>query len=176
MAAVTVQERRLLRKGRAFDVTVETVTFPGGYTVDMEIIRHPGAAAIVALDAAHRIVLLHQYRHAIGSTLWEIPAGTLEPGEEPLACAKRELIEESGYSAAKWKYLGVVTPVPGYADERIHLFMATELSARQSDLDPDEIVQVHSLPLDDVVSMILKGDIQDAKTIVAIFHLLKIPV
>ncbi len=173
MLPVTVQERRLLRKGRVFDVTLEKVSLPNGFTLEMEIVRHPGAAAIVALDPAQRVILLRQYRHAIGTSIWEIPAGTLEPGEEPLACARRELMEESGYSAEHWQYLGAVTPVPGYADEKIQLFMATGLSPCRPDLDPDEIVQVHSFALDDVVAMISGGEIQDAKSISAIFHILK---
>jgi ADP-ribose pyrophosphatase len=172
MPAMTVLERRLLRKGRAFDITIEKVAFPSGYTIEMEIIRHPGAAAIVALDSADRVIMLRQYRHAVGDTIWEIPAGTLEPDEAPLACARRELVEESGYTAEKWDYLGAITPVPGYADEIIHLYLATDLTACPSNPDPDEIVQVQPLPLSEVVDKILKGQLQDAKTIAAIFHVI----
>jgi ADP-ribose pyrophosphatase len=172
MSAVTVRERHLLRKGRVFDIFLEKVTFTSGFTLEMEIVRHPGAAAIVALDSAGEVMMLRQYRHAVGDTIWEIPAGTLEADEEPLACARRELIEESGFSAQNWNYLGAITPVPGYADEKIHLYMATGLTACPSNLDPDEIVQVQPLPLSEVVDKILKGEIQDAKTIAAIFHVI----
>jgi ADP-ribose pyrophosphatase len=167
-----INRKEVIRQGRVFDVTVENVSLPNGACIDMTIIRHPGAAAIVPLTEDHKILMLKQYRHAIGHYWWEIPAGTLQSQEEPIACAQRELAEETGYTARVWDSLGAVTPVPGYSDERIHLFLARDLSQTRQHLDFDEIIEVHPVPLDDVVSMILKGDIEDAKSIAAIFRTL----
>jgi ADP-ribose pyrophosphatase len=164
-----VHHRQMLRKGRVFDITLENVTFPNGFNADLEIIRHPGAAAIVPLTADHQVMMLKQYRHAIGDYIWEIPAGTFDGLEDPLVCARRELIEETGFSAAHWEPLGAVTPVPGYSDEKIHLFLARELSPAAQHLDQDEFLEVHRVPLMQVADMIARGEIQDAKTIAAIF-------
>ncbi|RJQ75020.1 MAG: NUDIX hydrolase [Desulfobacteraceae bacterium] len=164
-----VHHRRTIRKGRVFDITVENVTFPNGFNVDLEIIRHPGAAAIVALTEDDQVLMLKQYRHAIGDFLWEIPAGTFEGQEDPLICARRELTEETGFTAARWEHLGAVTPVPGYSDEKIHLFLARELAPAAQCLDQDEVLEVHRLPLMQVTDMIGGGHIQDAKTIAAIY-------
>jgi ADP-ribose diphosphatase len=164
-----VHRRQTIRKGRVFDITVENVTLPNGFNVELEIIRHPGAAAIVPLTINEGVLMLKQYRHAIGRFMWEIPAGTFDGSEDPLACARRELTEETGFTAAAWENLGAVTPVPGYSDETIHLFMARELSPAVQKLDQDEVLEVHTLPLDQVVSMIVKGEIHDAKTIAGIF-------
>ncbi len=166
--------RKIIRKGRVFDLTVESITLPNGFHIDLEIIRHPGASAIVPLGADNEVFMLKQYRHAVGGALWEIPAGTLDAGEAPLDCAKRELTEETGLLAESWEALGAVTPVPGYSDERIHLFLARDLTPATQSLDPDEVLEVHSLPLEKVVAMIHAGEIEDAKTIVAIFRALKI--
>lgn len=167
--AVHVLRRDLVRKGRVFDVTVENVTLASGYNLDLEIIRHPGAAAIVPINERDEVLLLKQYRHAVGGTMWEIPAGTLEDGEAPLACAQRELGEEAGCTASIWDHLGAVTPVPGYSDERIQLYLARDLRPTNQNLDPDEIVEVHKIPLERVITMIASGRIEDAKTIAGIF-------
>jgi ADP-ribose pyrophosphatase len=167
-----VHHKEIIRHGRVFDVTLENVSLPNGASIDMEIIRHPGAAAIAALTETEEILMLRQYRHAIGDYWWEIPAGTFIGNEEPIGCAQRELAEETGYTAKRWESLGAVTPVPGYSDERIHLFMATGLSQVGSHLDFDEIIEVHPLPLNRVVAMIVEGHIEDAKTIAAVFRVL----
>jgi ADP-ribose pyrophosphatase len=164
-----VNHRHTIRHGRVFEVTVENVTFDNGFTADMEIIRHPGASAIVPLTDNDEIVLLKQYRHAIGTFIWEIPAGTFNGQEDPLACARRELTEETGFTAAAWERLGAITPVPGYSDERIQLFLARELKPAAQHLDQDEFIEVHHVPLLQVVAMIVSGEIQDAKTVMGIF-------
>jgi ADP-ribose pyrophosphatase len=166
--------RKTIRKGRVFDLTVESITLPNGVHIDLEIIRHPGAAAIVPLGADNEVIMLKQYRHAVGGNLWEIPAGTLDAGEAPLDCARRELAEETGLIAESWESMGAVTPVPGYSDERIHLFLARHLTPSTQSLDPDEVIEVHSIPLQEVVAMIHAGEIEDAKTIVAIFRALNL--
>ncbi len=167
-----VNKRHLLRQGRVFDITVENVTLSNGYTVDLEVIRHPGASAIVPLLDDNRVLMLKQYRHAVGQSIWEIPAGTFDGKEDPLVCAQRELTEETGYKAHHWDRLGAITPVPGYSDETIHLFLASNLSPASQQLDQDEILEVHPLPITQVVDMIKAGQIQDAKTIAAIFSTL----
>lgn len=161
----TVNRRTLLYKGRVFRLVRENVTLDNGVSTDLDYIEHPGAAAIVPLITADEVVLIKQYRHALKRHIWEIPAGTLDPQEEVAACARRELAEETGYSAAEWRKLGEITPVPGYSDERIHLFLASKLSPAQQKLDPDEVLAIHRVTLARALEMIAEGDIQDAKSI-----------
>jgi len=158
-----------LHCGRVFSLVREKVALENGVTMDLDIVRHPGAAAMVPLTGTHTLLMIRQYRHAVGGFIWEIPAGTLNPRETPLECAKRELVEEIGYSAHTWHKLGEITPVPGYSDERIHLFCAMDLSPAAQDLDRDEILDVHEIAFDDAVKMIAKGEIQDAKTLSGLF-------
>jgi ADP-ribose pyrophosphatase len=155
----------LIRKGRVFDFFTENVTLPNGVTMDMEIIRHPGAAAIVPVMEDHTVLLLKQYRHAVGGYIWEIPAGTLDPGEDARRCAQRELTEETGYAARHFEQLAQITPLPAYSDERIHLFLATGLTRAEQHLDADELLTVHRVDYARAVEMIAEGEIQDAKTI-----------
>jgi ADP-ribose pyrophosphatase len=162
---VTVNDRRCVHRGRVFDMVRENVTLDNGATTELDFIEHPGAAAVVALTDDGRVVLVRQYRHAIRRYIWEIPAGTLAPCEAPAECARRELIEETGYAAAHWQALGEITPVPSYSDERIHLFFATGLSAATQHLDADEVLDVHGVPLAEVDAMIARGEMQDAKSI-----------
>lgn len=170
--SLRVNTRRTIRHGRVFDITLENVTFPNGFTVDLEILRHPGASAIVPLIGVDKVVMLRQYRHAVGDYMWEIPAGTFDGKEDPLVCARRELTEETGYTAGAWERLGAITPVPGYSDERIHLFLARDLLPATQALDKDELLEVYPLPLSEVVTMIMEGRIEDAKTIAGIFFTL----
>ncbi|CAB1077792.1 ADP-ribose pyrophosphatase [Alkalispirochaeta odontotermitis] len=165
----TVNSRKTLHRGRVFNLVRENVTLENGVTTDTEFVTHPGAAAIIAMLDESRILMLKQYRHALREYIWEIPAGTLDPRESVLQCAQRELIEETGYAAANWHELGVITPVPGYSDERIHIFLATELRAAMQNLDKDEIINVHEVKFKEVPQMIIEGKIQDAKSIAGIF-------
>jgi ADP-ribose pyrophosphatase len=168
MDTATGNRTTLIRRGRVFDFYAETTTLPNGVNVDMEIIRHPGAAAIVAVMADDSVLLLKQYRHAVGGFIWEIPAGTLSPGENARQCAERELIEETGYAANHFKRLAEITPLPAYSDERIHLFMATGLTQVGQNLDEDELLVVQRVELRMAIKMIADGEIQDAKTIVGL--------
>jgi ADP-ribose pyrophosphatase len=160
-----VNRRTPLHQGRVFLMVRENVTLDNGVSTDLDYIEHPGAAAIVPLIAPGEVLLIHQYRHALKQYIWEIPAGTLEPGEPAMDCARRELIEETGYAAGVWQKFGEITPVPGYSDERIHLFLASELTAARQELDADEVLAVHRMPLAQALDMITRGDIQDAKSI-----------
>jgi ADP-ribose pyrophosphatase len=160
---------KTIHKGKVFTLALDNVTLPNGVTTGIDIIRHPGASAMVPMLNINTVLLLKQYRYAAGDFIWEIPAGTLNPGESPLGCAKRELVEETGYSADKLEKLGEIVPVPGYSDERIHLYLATGLEKAVQNLDKDEILNVHEINMDDALKMIAKGEIIDSKTISGLY-------
>jgi len=164
-----INNRATIHRGRVFELVRENVTLENGTTTDLEFIEHPGATAIIPFLDDKRIVLLKQYRHALKKYIWEIPAGTLDPQEKIISCAKRELIEETGYSAGQWHRLGEITPVPGYSNERIHIFLATELQPADQNLDEDEVIQVQALDFLKAFEMIGDGEIQDAKSIAGLF-------
>jgi 8-oxo-dGTP pyrophosphatase MutT (NUDIX family) len=164
-----INNRINIHRGRVYSLIKENVTLDNGITTDMEFIEHPGAAAIIPLLNKNRIVLLNQYRQALRKYIWEIPAGTLDPRESAMNCAKRELIEETGFSADQWHRRGEITPVPGYSDERIHVFLAKGLQPAVRHLDKDEIIQVHEVECEEALDMIRRGEIQDAKSIAGLF-------
>ena len=173
-SASRVLQRRQVLRGRVIDVGVERVVLPGDREVDLEILRHPGASAIVPVTDRGEIVLIRQYRHAALDYLWEIPAGTRESSEEPLVCARRELTEETGFVAHAWTGLGEMLPAPGYTTERIHLFLATGLEQAVQDLDADEVIsEVRAVPADTARAWSTDGTIVDAKTIVGIHRALE---
>jgi 8-oxo-dGTP pyrophosphatase MutT (NUDIX family) len=167
--STTINRSVTLHKGSIFRLVRENVTLENGVTIDLDIIRHPGASAIVPLTEDNTLLMIKQYRHATRSFIWEIPAGTLDPNESSLNCAKRELIEETGFSAKAWQKLGEITPLPGYSDERIHIFLATDLTPASQDLDADEILHVHRVNFDEAVRMVHRGEIADGKTISGLF-------
>ncbi len=169
MPPFTLIQSRPVHRGRVFELYSDRVVLSDGTAVDMDVIRHPGAAAIVPVNADGRLLLLRQYRYAVNREIWEIPAGTLEPGEAPLDCARRELEEEAGVVAGAWYPLGTITSLPGYSDEQIYLFMAGELSQTLQNPDPDEFLSVHEISREDAMAMIYRGDIQDAKTVAGLF-------
>jgi ADP-ribose pyrophosphatase len=166
---VTVHRTETLHQGRVFRLDRERVTLENGTTADLDVIRHPGAAAVVPFVDADTVLLLHQYRHTVGRRIWEIPAGTLEPPESAQACARRELVEETGYRAGRWWSLGPFLPLPGYADERITLFCAGDLSPATQRLDADEVLSVHPIAFRAALDMVAKGEIVDGKTIVGLY-------
>ena len=167
--SIKINNRTTVYHGKVFELVRENVTLENGTTTDLEFIEHPGATAIIPFLDDKRIVLLKQYRHALKKYIWEIPAGTLDPQEEIISCAQRELIEETGYSAALWHRLGEITPVPGYSNERIHIFLATELQPADQNLDEDEVIQVQAVDFLKAFEMIGDGEIQDAKSIAGLF-------
>ncbi len=164
-----VNNRKVVYRGKVFELIRENITLDNSTTTDVEFIEHPGAAAIVPFLDRNRILLLRQYRHALKNHIWEIPAGTLDPQEDIISCAKRELIEETGYAAGQWHRLGEITPVPGYSDERIHIYLATELQPADQHLDADEVIQVQAVDFLKALEMIGDGKIQDAKSITGLF-------
>jgi ADP-ribose pyrophosphatase len=165
----TINSHSTLHECRLFSLVRENYTLDNGVTSEMDFIQHPGAAAMVPMINNEEVVLIKQYRHAIRQFIWEIPAGTLDAGESPLNCARRELIEETGYSADDWHHLGTITPLPGCSDESIHIFLASDLKVAGQKLDHDEMLNVHSIKLNDALQMILTGEICDGKTISGLF-------
>ena len=162
--------RRPVLKLGVVDLGIETASLPNGVAVDLAVIRHPGASAIVALDRDGTVALLSQWRHAVGTWLREIPAGCRAAEEDYLACAQRELGEEAGLAAARWNDLGGIVTIPSFCDERIELFLARDLSAGAGQLDHDEVIRVARVPLVEAFEMIGRGEIIDAKTIVALYR------
>ena len=171
--SATINSSFTLHQGRVFNLITENYTLRNGVTSDMDFIQHPGAAAMVPMLNNQEVVLIKQYRHAIREFIWEIPAGTLDTGESPINCARRELVEETGYSADDWHQLGTITPLPGCSDERIHIFLASDLKPAEQNLDDDEMLKVHQVKLKEALQMILKGEISDGKTISGLFLALK---
>lgn len=158
---------------RFLDAHLDRVRFPDGSEGEQVLIHHPGASAVVPFlsDPAGddpQVLLLRQYRYAVSETLWEIPAGRLEPGEAPLACAHRELLEETGCTATRMEPLTAMWTTPGFTNERIHLFMASDLTRGEASREADEFIEVVSKPLSEVLGMIKAGEITDAKTIIGV--------
>lgn len=159
---------RNIYTGKVITLNVDTVRLPNGMTVDLETIRHPGAAAVVPVKDDGTVVLIKQFRHAAGGFIYEIPAGKLHSGEDPVQCASRELEEEVGYRAASFELLSSIFTAPGFADEVIHVYQATGLTKGKQQLDHDEVLDVIEMPLAEAVGKIADGTIRDAKTIVGL--------
>jgi ADP-ribose pyrophosphatase len=160
--------RRPIYQGRVVDLGLERAQLPNGVEIDLEIIRHPGAGAIVPLHADGSVTLVHQHRHAAGGMIYEVPAGLLEPGEAPELCARRELAEEVQLQATELVHLSTIHTTPGFIDERIHIYLATGLSVADASPDADEYIEIIRIPLDEALAWIRTGRITDAKTICAL--------
>ncbi|MEZ4671514.1 MAG: NUDIX hydrolase [Anaerolineae bacterium] len=156
--------------GRIFNLDLVDVELPDGKQQKREVVRHPGATALVAVDDQQNILLVRQYRIASERILSEIPAGTLKVGEPPDVCAVRELQEETGYKPGKLESLGGFFVAPGYTTEYIHLFLATELVESRLPGDEDEFIQVDRVTLSQALTMIEQGNIVDAKTIIGLMR------
>ena len=163
-------ERKQVFSGKVLDVGIESVELPDGNVWDLEVIRHPGASAVVPILDSGRVLLVRQYRHAAGGWILEIPAGKLDPGEAPEICAVRETEEEIGYRPGRLDPLGWIFTTPGFADEKIWLYRATDLVRGTQALEEDELLTVVELPFEEAVRMALDGEIQDAKTVVALLR------
>ncbi len=146
----------------------EELILPNGYPATAEIVVHPGAVVIVPVLNKTQALLLRQYRLSIKQYLYEFPAGTINPGEQPLPCAKRELREETGYAGKRFRRLGKIYPVPGYSTELIHIYRADGLKAQPAAKDPDEVIDVRPWTLSEIQNLFRKGQIVDAKTICAL--------
>lgn len=157
----------IIYEGKIIKVYKDTVLLPDGKTATREVVRHPGAVGIVAL-LKDKIILVRQYRYALSQETLEIPAGKIDCGEDPATCAVRELREETGYEG-KMEYLGAFNTSPGFADEIIYLYLATELSWSPLKADEDEFLGVVTIPWQDILELAYSGQIRDAKTVLAIF-------
>jgi ADP-ribose pyrophosphatase len=158
----------LIYQGRVLQLGLESVTLPNGKFLELEVVRHPGGAAVVALDQNERVCLLHQYRHAGGGWLWELPAGRLEDNEPPHTTAARELAEEAGLQANRWDTLGKTLVTPGYSDEVIYLYLARELTSVPAQPEEHELFEVHWIPFDQALEQVHDGTILDAKTMLGL--------
>jgi ADP-ribose pyrophosphatase len=157
--------REIVHVGRKIKVAIDTSTTADGQTIRRDAILHPGAVVILPVLDRDHVVLLRNHRFVIGETLWEVPAGTIEPGEPLQACAERELAEETGYAAAKWRSLGYLYASPGVMDEKLHLFIAEKLTPGTARPEADEELHPVTLRFEEALRMCLAGEVKDAKTI-----------
>ena len=170
----TISSRRIY-SGRVLNLDVDRVRFPDDSEGQLELIRHSGAAAVVPFldepnDVSARILLIRQYRYAAERYLYEVPAGRLDPGEAPDACARRELREETGCEAERVEQLFTMYTTPGFTDERIHVFMAVGLTRGENAREADEFIEVETMPLSRALSLVERGEIQDAKTALSLMY------
>jgi ADP-ribose pyrophosphatase len=159
-----------VKRGFQVQVRTERVRLPNGHEVVLDIVPHPGAAAVVPFASEREVLLIRQYRHAAGGSLLEVPAGKLEPGEPPELCAARELEEEAGQRAGRLERLGCIWTTPGFTDERIHLFAAFDLEPVPHRLDPDEVIEVLRTPFEEALELVWRGELCDAKSALALLH------
>lgn len=169
----SLRETRLggeaLYRGRILELEVDRVRLPSGAETLREVVRHKGAAVVLPLHADGRVVMVRQYRYPSDAILLELPAGKLDPGEEPRSCAERELAEETGLQAVEIRELGSFLTTPGFSDEVIHAFIATPLAAAAaSTQDPDEAIELVEIPVAELLEACRTGDIRDAKTLATI--------
>jgi 8-oxo-dGTP pyrophosphatase MutT (NUDIX family) len=155
-------------RGRVVTVTADEVVLPNGHHATLDVVHHPGGAAVVAVNAGQQVCLLRQYRYVAEGWIWELPAGKLEPHEPPLETAKRELIEEAGCSARHWQSLGSVLSSPGVFSEVLHLFHATGLEPSTVAHESAEVIEIHWIPFAEAYEWAMGGQIRDAKTIIAL--------
>jgi ADP-ribose pyrophosphatase len=163
-------DRKEIFEGRVIKVSVDTVDLPNGVRLPLEIVRHPGGAAAVAIDADNRVCLLHQFRHAAGGYIYELPAGKLEPDEPPEVTVRRELAEEAAVSARNWQSLGTYFSSPGVFTEIMHLYLATDLSPAIAAPEAGEVFQIEWWPLEVALERALNGELTDGKTIIGILR------
>lgn len=161
-------ETQEVYRGRILRVEKMTVRLPNGALAQREIVRHQGACAIVAVDEGGRVALVRQYRAPLDDLLLEVPAGKLEPGEDPLACARRELWEETGLTGGRWQKLTELLSTPGFCDEKLHVYLAEGVQLGEGHPDADEFVETEWLPLQQAVAQAYAGQLTDGKTIVGL--------
>ncbi len=166
-------QRYKIYRGGVVDLGLETVRLPNDEIHALEIVRQPDGSVIIAQDDSQQVCLIRQFRHAAGGWIWEFPAGGFEAQEQPLETAKRELQKKTGCQASTWKPVGSMMTAPSFCNERLHIFLATNLTIEQPELKPYECIEVHWKPLSTVVEMAQQGEIDDAKTIVALFRMMQ---
>lgn len=171
MSDYKIIERKEQFQGKILNLVLDKVAIPQGEEIYREMVLHPGAAAIVPFDDEGNIFLVKQYRHPVGKEIYEIPAGTLEPGEDPKVCAIRELEEEIGYKTDEVTFLMDIYPAVGFSTEIIYIYTARKLVESTQNLDDDEYVDVVKVPFQEAITMITEGKIKDSKTICALLRL-----
>jgi len=167
-----VVSSRTIYRGKLLNLRLDEVLLSSGRRAEREIVVHPGASAILPIIKPGKILMVRQYRHPVGEVLLEIPAGTLKPGEDPMACAARELEEETGYRAGKLAHLITIYPTPGYSSEILHIYLARDLRRGVQAPEMDENISVIEMSINQVLDEIRDGRIRDSKTIVAILYYL----
>jgi len=173
-----VLSSRVVYRGPVFHVTNDQVREPGGYTARRDMIRHSGSVVVMPVEQRGKephVLLVRQYRHAAGQDLWELSAGRIDPGEETLAGAKRELEEETGFRAAHWKRILLFYSSPGFLDETMAVFMATDLQPGPARPEEDEVISKRFFPLSSALRMVRQGRIKDGKTIAGVLYLAAFP-
>lgn len=160
----------LIYRGRVIDLVIEEITLPDGRSFPLEIVHHPGGAAVVAINSQHQVCLVHQYRHVAKGMLLELPAGKCNPNEAPLLTAKRELAEEAGLVAEEWQSLGTIWSSPGIFTERVHLYLARDLHTTAQAIGGDEYLEVRWVDFDQVLAWAVDGTLCDGKTIIGLFR------
>jgi 8-oxo-dGTP pyrophosphatase MutT (NUDIX family) len=169
-------DKQMVFNGKIIQVEVREIELPNGHQMEMELIHHPGGSAVVALDDKEHICLLKQYRCVFDTWLWELPAGKRDFQEPPIETAQRELAEEAGVLASEWLDLGPMISSPGVFSERVFLYLARQLTTTPTNIAPDEVLQVHWLPMEQAYQWAMNGTITDAKSVIGIlksYHLLK---
>ena len=167
MTEKTLESRRVF-DGRLLHLDVDTIALPDGQQAIREVVRHPGGVCVLPLHADGTVSVVRQFRYPYKEIVTELPAGKLEPGEDPFDAIKRELSEETGFTAGEWFEMGLFYPTPGYTDERLHLYFARDLTAGTTHPDEDEFIESDRVSLDELLDQVMKGELKDGKTIALI--------
>lgn len=166
-----IEKKEIIFTGKVFNIQVDKIIYESGNPGVREIVRHPGGAVVIAVTNENKIILVKQYRYPLEKIIYELPAGKLDKNEDPLDCAMRELIEETGYIASKMEKLGFIYSSPGFCDEILHIFLARDLTAGKHKREEGEIgMEVLEFELEKIEEMIITGEICDAKTICGIYY------
>jgi len=165
-----LESSRQVFSSKVFDVALERAAGPRGVEMEKHVVRHPGAVAVLAQDGKGRVLLIRQYRLPLRKALWELPAGTVEPGETPLRTARRELLEETGLRARRWRKLAAFYTTPGFCDERMTLYLAGDVREGEAAPEPYELIQKRWFGWDELEAMMSSGRLQDGKTLLALLY------
>lgn len=168
---LSISQFKVVYHGKVIELGIEHVELPNGERCELELIRHPGGAVAIAINANRQVCLLRQYRHATGGWLWELPGGRIEAGEAPLLSAQRELREEAGIEADDWQPVIETWTTPGFCNEKLYLFLATGLTQHDPHTEVDEVLEVHWIDLAQAMTMCASGEIVDAKTLIGLYRL-----